>query len=46
MMVLNGGEGWECEVSVDEVRLEQMSEFKYMGCVLDKSGGTNEEVGE
>ena len=28
----------ECKVSVDGVRLEQVSEFKYLGCVLDESG--------
>ena len=28
----------ECEVHVDEIRLEHVSEFKYLGCVLDKSG--------
>ena len=38
VMVLNGGEGLECEVQVDGVRLEYVSEFKYLGCVLDKSG--------
>ena len=33
VMVLNGDEGLECEV-----RLKHVSEFKYLGCVLDKSG--------
>ena len=37
-MVLNGEEGLECEVYVDGLRLEHVSEFKYMGCVLDESG--------
>ena len=36
-MVLNGEEGLECEVHVDGIRLEHVSEFKYLGCVLDKS---------
>ena len=29
--VLNGEEGMECEVQVDGVRLEYVSEFKYLG---------------
>ena len=37
-MVLNGEEGLECEVHVDGIHLEHVSEFKYLGCVLDKSG--------
>ena len=36
VMVLNGEEGLECEVHVDEIRLEHVSEFKYLKCVLDK----------
>ena len=38
LMVLNGEEGLECEVHVDWIRLEHVSEFKYLGCVLDESG--------
>ena len=41
VIVLGGEEGLECEVSVDEVRLENVSEFKYLGCVLNESS-TNE----
>ena len=37
-MVQNGEEGLECEVHVDGVRLDHASEFKYLRCVLDKSG--------
>ena len=37
-MVLNGEEGLECEVHVDGIRLGHVSEFKYMGCVLNESG--------
>ena len=37
-MVLNGEEARECEVHVDLVCLEHVSEFKYSGCVLDESG--------
>ena len=38
VMLLNGEEGLECEVNVDEIRLEYFSEFKYLGYVLDDSG--------
>ena len=38
MMVLVGEEGLECEVCVDGIRLEHISEFKYLGCVFKKSG--------
>ena len=37
VMVMNGEEGFECEDYVDGIRLEQVSEFKYLGCILDKS---------
>ena len=37
-MVLNGEEGLEYEFHVDGIRLEHVSEFKYLGCVLDESG--------
>ena len=38
VMVLNGEEGLECEVRVDVIHLEHISELKYLGCVLDESG--------
>ena len=38
MMVRNGEEGLECEVHVDVILLEHVSEFKYLGCVLDELG--------
>ena len=39
VMVLNGVEGLECEVHVDGVHLELVSEFKYLvGCVFKESG--------
>ena len=38
VMVLKGEEGLECEVHVDGIRSKHVSEFKYLGCVLDKSG--------
>ena len=37
-MLLGGEEGLECEVHVDGIHLEDVSEFKYLGCVLDDSG--------
>ena len=33
VMVLNGEGGLECKVYVDEIRLEHVSEFKYLGCL-------------
>ena len=41
VMVPNGEEGLECKVRVDGMRLEHVSEFKYLRCVLNESG-TNE----
>ena len=38
MMVLNEEEGLDCEVHIDGIRLEHVSEFKYLRCVLDESG--------
>ena len=38
MIVLNREERLECEVHVDGIRLEHVSEFHYLGCVLDESG--------
>ena len=35
VMVLNGEEGLECEVYVDGIRLEHVSEFKYM-CIFGR----------
>ena len=28
----------ECEVYIDEIHLEHVSKFKYLGCVLNESG--------
>ena len=36
VMVLEGEEGLECEVCVDLMRLEHLSEFKYLRCVFDE----------
>ena len=38
VMVLNGEEGLEYKVCMDGMQLENISEFKYLGCVLDESG--------
>ena len=35
MMVLNSEDGLECEVHINGIRLEHVSEFKYLGCILD-----------
>ena len=35
VIVLNGEKGCECEVQADRIRLEDVPEFKYLGCVLD-----------
>ena len=37
-MVLNEEEGLQCEVHLDGIRLEYVSEFKYLGYVLDRWG--------
>ena len=37
VMVLNEEEGLECEVSVNGMQLEHVSEFKSLGYVLDES---------
>ena len=42
VMVMNGEEGLECEVRVDGIRLEHVSEFKYLGG-LDESGTDGKE---
>ena len=36
-MVLNGEGGLECKVCVEGMRLEHVSEFIYLGWVLDES---------
>ena len=38
VVVLNGEEGLKYKVHVDGVCLKHVSEFKYLGCVLDNSG--------
>ena len=34
-VIVLDGEELECEVCVDRICLEHVSEFKYLGCVLD-----------
>ena len=38
VMVLDGKERLECGVHIDGTRIEHVSEYKYLGCVLNKSG--------
>ena len=38
VMVLNGEEGIDCEVHVDGIHLEHVSEFKYLGCCFERIG--------
>ena len=38
VMVLGEEEGLECKICVDGISLEHVSEFKYLGCVLDELG--------
>ena len=35
VIMLNGEEGLEGEACIDGMQLEHVSEFKYLGCVLD-----------
>ena len=35
-MVLSGEEGLRCEVFVDEIHIEYVSKFRYLGCVLEE----------
>ena len=46
MMVMNREEGLECEVHIDGIHLEHISEFKYLGCVLNESGTDGAEGGK
>ena len=38
VMMLGREEELECEVCIDGMRLEYVSEFKYLGCALDELG--------
>ena len=35
---MEGEKGLECEVYVERIRLDCVSKFLYLGCVLDKLG--------
>ena len=43
VMMFSGEKGLGCDIHVDGTRLEQVSEFKYLGCVLNESGTDNQE---
>ena len=43
VMALDGEERLECKACVDGIRLEHVSELKYLGCVLDESYKEKEE---
>ena len=38
VMMFGGEEGLEYDVCIDRICLEHVSEFKYLGCVLDEPG--------
>ena len=38
VMLLVGKEGLECEFCINRIRVEHVSEFKHLGCVLGESG--------
>ena len=38
VMIIDGEQGLECKFHVDVIRLEHISEFKYLGWNLDESG--------
>ena len=38
VIIMNGKEGLEYEIPKDRIRIEHVSEFKYLGCILDESG--------
>ena len=41
--MLGREEGFGCEICVDGAQLDQVSEFKYLGCVLNESGRNGAE---
>ena len=43
VMVLNGEDGLECKAHTDWIYLGHVSEFKYLGCILDESGTNGAE---
>ena len=42
-MEVNGEEGLEYEIRVNEIRLEHVSQFKYLCCGFDESGTDDEK---
>ena len=38
VMVLNREEGLECEIHLDKIHLEHVSEFKYLGYIFNELG--------
>ena len=42
-MGLSTEDGLECEVCVDGIRFEHVSEFKYLRCVLEESDNNEAE---
>ena len=43
VILFGGEEGFEYEVCLDGIRLAHLSEFKYLGCVLEESGADAKE---
>ena len=43
VILVGGEEELECEVCVNRIRLEDVSEFKYLECILDESGRNEAE---
>ena len=43
VMVLNGEEALEWEFYLEKIRLEHVSEFEHLGCLLDESGTDGNE---
>ena len=44
VMVLDGEKGLACQIHVEGIRLEDVTEFKYLGCVLEESGSGGLQV--
>ena len=44
VMVMNGEEVLECDVHLEGLRLEHVSKFKYLECVLDEVGTDGKNV--
>ena len=44
VMVMNGEEVLECDVHLEGLRLEHVSKFKYLECILDEVGTDGKNV--